>query len=401
VDALRDRELRSFPYLGNVPVRRWTGAADDPAACVDLLLKESLRCELAELALEHNAQPGDHLIYAAPELATLIGLEPGTRVLYPDPPIGDEELQLLAPLGLKLETPMLRAAAEHSLAGKTITLSASASSDAAVHGLTPRHLDEAMLDLCRQLLLRGASLAYGGHLDREGYTARLLDLTLAHRSLSELPPVERVRCYLGWTLGRPKQRLAAHQRAAKWIFMPRPDGIEDLEPERFTASLDEFLPCDSPARRYAWGKAMTQMRRRQAAETDARVLIGGKIGGEGSWYLGSIPGLVEEALCTLEAKKPLFVVGAFGGAGALIGDLLQGKARPEMTWEYQSRAPHAVEMRKLYEDRDGGFVDYGEIVRRFADTGLGGLDNGLSAEQNLELLRTRDLERVVALIIEG
>jgi hypothetical protein len=50
-------------------------------------------------------------------------------VLYPDPPLGDEEIEQLQPLGLRLETPLQRAAEGRSLAKMVIALSISESSD--------------------------------------------------------------------------------------------------------------------------------------------------------------------------------------------------------------------------------------------------------------------------------
>jgi len=40
VDAVQEREVRSFPYVGNVPVVRWKG---DVQEVIDALLREALR----------------------------------------------------------------------------------------------------------------------------------------------------------------------------------------------------------------------------------------------------------------------------------------------------------------------------------------------------------------------
>ena len=65
------------------------------------------------------------------------------------------------------------------------------------------HVDAAMLEISRHLLVRGAALSYGGHLGKEGYTTALFDLVLAHRQMSGLPPVERIINYVGWPLPMP------------------------------------------------------------------------------------------------------------------------------------------------------------------------------------------------------
>jgi hypothetical protein len=85
VDALELYEVRSFPYLGNVPRIRWDG---DPQKSIDLLLKETLRKLHANTLLEARKQPNEFVFARPPELATLVGLAPEVTVLYPDPPIG-------------------------------------------------------------------------------------------------------------------------------------------------------------------------------------------------------------------------------------------------------------------------------------------------------------------------
>jgi len=53
------------------------------------------------------------------------------------------------------------------------------------------------------------------------------------------------------------------------------------------------------------------MREQLLVRTQARIMLGGRTTG----YKGKYPGLVEEALLTLQAGKPLYLMGGFGGAG--------------------------------------------------------------------------------------
>jgi hypothetical protein len=155
------------------------------------------------------------------------------------------------------------------------------------------------------------------------------------------------------------------------------------------------------------------MREQQTAETTARIVIGGKVGPtvtalpEGgkklSWYSGRIPGVVEEAILTLQARRPLYLCGAFGGAAALMIDLIEGRTRNEFTWDYQKQAPHAEEMRLLYTNRGVEWWDYPEMRQFIASQGVAGLSqaNGLSEDENREFFRTRDLTRLVELLLLG
>ncbi len=412
-DGLQGIDVRSFPYTGNVPVMAWS--AEGASRAVDLLLKEVLRIEHAKRLLQRQQQGQDVLLTSAPELVTLAGLPNGQRVLYPDPPLSDEEAEVIEPLGLQLQTPLLRAAAQRQLVGREIALSISESDDLAQQGLFPEQLDEALLDISRHLLVQGATLAYGGHLGSTGYTVALFDLVRAHQAVTALPPVERIVNYVGWPL--PLQTLPVKQRAdlqkvATWLRTPRPPGVEALEPATF---LEEpaYFAADTAARRYAWARGMSAMREQQSRETDARIVIGGKVGAtvtalpdgskQAKWYTGRIPGVVEEAIGTLKAGRPLYLCGAFGGAAGLLVDLLEGRARSEFTWDFQKQAPYSDEMRDLYTRQGVAWSDYPEMTAFLAGFGVAGLAkvNGLSVESNRELFRSRDLPRIVELLLQG
>ena len=44
-------------------------------------------------------------------------------------------------------------------------------------------------------------------------------------------------------------------------------------------------------------------------ETRARIVLGGRVAG----YKGRMPGIAEEALLSLQAQQPVFLLGGFGG----------------------------------------------------------------------------------------
>lgn len=413
IEALEGLDLRSFPYGGNAPRLRWDeGGA---ARAVDLVLKEALRHLHGRLVLEGQKRAGDVVLAAAPELATVVRVPRDTTVLYPDPPIGDEEKEELSPLGLRLETPLQRAAEGRPLARMPIALSISESGDCERQGLTARHLDAALHEISRQLLVRGASLHYGGHLGADGYTIALFDMAKAYGELSGVPPAERIVNDVGWPLPLqtlPAAERAKHQGAATFRRIPRPPGVEALDPETFVEEPKSFR-ADTPERRYAWARGMTAMREAQITSAKARIVLGGKVGPtvtvapdgkrEERWSVGRIPGVIEEAWLSLQAKQPLYVVGAFGGAALVVIDLLEGRARREFTWEFQRAAPHAEAMRALYAKHGPRWIDYPEMTERFRSIGVAGLAaaNALSVEENRELFTSRDLTRVVALLLEG
>jgi hypothetical protein len=119
LSALQNRESRSFPYMGNVPVVRWYGDESLPAV-VGALLGEVLRDRYFPRRAEgickyHGIAPELQVFSSPPELVTLLtardsirsSRDAQSRYLYPDPPLGTEELQLLQQLepNIDLVTP--------------------------------------------------------------------------------------------------------------------------------------------------------------------------------------------------------------------------------------------------------------------------------------------------------
>lgn len=107
--AVERGETRSFPYIGNVPVIRWHGP-ETAAAVAGGVLREVLRTRYFPRRVEslyrlHGLDPDRQVIAYPPELLTALALrsagvaaDRGNRVLYPDPPLGAEELAVLAEL---------------------------------------------------------------------------------------------------------------------------------------------------------------------------------------------------------------------------------------------------------------------------------------------------------------
>lgn len=300
--------------------------------------------------------------------------------------------------------------AESFLDGHQVVLSISESDDAEKFGTNEEQLNSTLLEVSRQLLARGAALRYGGHLGNEGYTVALFEMVETYRNQSALAPGKRVINDVGWPLPltkMPAEKLAKFEAVADFRRVPRPGGVADLEPETFVEE-PEFFPANSPERRYAWARGMTAMREHQAKsrEVIARIVLGGKFGpldgsADGKWYMGRIPGVVEEVLGSLKTKQPVFLIGAFGGAARLAIDLLEGRDRDEFSWEFQKNAPHAEAMKSIFDERGPAWESYESMSAFLAETGVAGLANGLTIEENRELFESRDTARIVELIIQG
>jgi hypothetical protein len=407
VDAVQEREVRSFPYVGNVPVIRWKG---NPPDVVDLLLRETLRHAYAEESLTQRKRADDDVLPAGPELVTLVHRDKRRPLLYPDPPLGPEELAVLEATGIRVETPLERHARENKLATKAlvVTLSVSEAEDIAHFGLRRPHLDAIFLELSRYLLLAGIRLAYGGHLHAGGYTIRLADL-LRDPIVEQLrgkPPsagafLPELVTYIPWPMA-----VTVHGEARLGALVDvqrcdRPADVDEQLDALLLASPADDIPVDNPARRYGWARGLTEMRTRQTLETSARVIVGGRIGLTPDGYKGRMPGVLEEALINIQHDRPVYLIGAFGGCARMVVDALEGRSRDELTWRYQSAVPHSDELRTLYKDRGQPWDEYDDIATLLRARGLAGLKNGLSVDENRELSRTRSAERIVELVLAG
>jgi hypothetical protein len=419
VNALSTFEARSFPYLGNVPVIRWN---DDPEVGINLILKETVRSVHSMECLTRFQQPGDVLFSSPPEFATIAGLSAGTTVLYPDPPLGVGEARRLSKTKVVLNTPLQRLAADRPLTGKKIALSMSESTDVDQFGMDELHLGTAMGELSRYLLIKGATLAYGGHLGSDGYTQQLTEFVLAHNADDYGLEIDRIVNFRGWPLPRVDAAKRAEMRAVAQILeLGRPPDVDaSLSPE-FIDNIKTFLdPTASAVNRFAWARGMTEMR---AYQTDmkksgvvARIVAGGKFGPtlgpalasmenakerKKQWYAGRVPGVLEEVVLSIQAGQPVFLLGAFGGTARLVIDIFHGIDRKEATWQYQEDAPFALEMKELYRQRGVPWLDYPEMVALLRGKGVAGINPLLTPSEHEELFESVDPLRMAELVLVG
>jgi hypothetical protein len=105
--AIQVGEARSFPYIGNVPVVCWRDPSSLPAI-VGALLGEVLRaryfpervraiCRQRGISMSHEVftDPPELVTVLSSRVAAVEAGRPIGRYLYPDPPLGAEELALL------------------------------------------------------------------------------------------------------------------------------------------------------------------------------------------------------------------------------------------------------------------------------------------------------------------
>ena len=273
------------------------------------------------------------------------------------------------------ESRLLPAAA---LEGRRLALSVSDSADLLRLGLTDAHLHMAVGEIARAVLVGGGSLAYGGHLEAGGFTSFLLGEIGRYGSASR----GSLKVYLAWSEHRRMglEDLDAAERAlglAGEMICLDPDG-KPMDYDVARGSAPEPVADLDAARR-----GLVAMRRTMSAETDARVLVGGRRQGfQSDW-----PGLVQETVFAIEAGKPVYLAGGFGGVTA---DMTMSLGFAAADWFPR---PDRAD--------DDPRVTKGLQALTAAIAGHGLPDNGLTAEENAILAVTYRPSEVAALVALG
>jgi hypothetical protein len=258
------------------------------------------------------------------------------------------------------------------LSQRSIAISASDSPDMPALGLSEEHLRDAMAEIARHLLALGARLCYGGDLRSGGFSEVLFELIQRHRrDAVDRDAQTGVTNFLAWPLH---------------LQMP----FEELETLRVgLGGIAELLCLDEagapltlqnrqaiqarPPSDAEWAIGLTSMRQSIQSATQARIVLGGQVDS----YRGSMPGIAEEALISLQAGTPLYLVGGFGGCARDIAETLT-LVEP---WAPLNRKWHG---RSLFEK----FTP--ELLK-----------NGLTERENQVLARTPHVDQAIILILKG
>jgi SLOG cluster2/TIR domain len=419
INALDTGEERSFPYLGNAPTLRWQGNETISIIMTKILL-EVLRYRYFPGYVETLKQIGRVpsqaiVIPCAPELLNQVQarqtnqLQPDTLLIYPDPPLGDDEIGVIKALnpGIKAWTPSQPTPQETGvqqqkpLSGKTIGISISESSDLQRLGFSAVHQQRALIEISRHLLAQGASVAYGGDLRPGGFTLDLVEMVKAYNE-EATERAEKILNFLAWPLHLNLtvewQANYKHEVSIQAISLP-----QDLKQPPFSIDETTYLEPNSRLNRYIWARCLTAMREQMAERIDARIILGGKVTG----YKGAVPGIVEEAALAIFHHKPLFVLGAFGGCARAVGEALMGESPEVLTQAYQTaQSKDYGDLLEFYNQQatQSGFlpsIDYTRLVTTLEERGFQGLNNGLTELENQNLFNTENLEEMVYLILKG
>jgi hypothetical protein len=313
---------------------------------------------------------------------------------------------------------------------KLIALSVSYQRDELLaRGLGFEHLKELVQRLARPLIRRSANLAYGGKwdlADPHNITLILLRLISAEQDDNTAGGADTTHV-IGHLISHaawPNYLAISPGTEAQWINCCRI--VRTTQTDAGVAADD--LVADAAAgtagdrARANRALAMTRMRslmmqgtaidapdvpphaRTPIPPVSARIVLGGKLRG----FSGFAPGIFEEAVVAMERRVPLYILGGFGGAAAVLARAFLDPGRPEMltaAW-HEARDPGLADLNAGLAQRRPlpAFRSTARLLDDlwgFARRGVGALNTGLDAAATRELMTTCDLDLAVELVKAG
>lgn len=423
VDHLNAAATRGIPELGNATLIRWQ--PERALETVDLLMLEVLLGSYHRLrAREVPPAEGRHVISWTPDLATLLALQraagPGlAEVAYPGHALPEAEAEALRQAfpDLRLRTfEDVEAGLDlppRPIAERVVGLSLGTHPDLDLLGLGREHLDEITLRVARCVVEAGGRIAFGGMVRSSGLTETLLTLARTLTTDDDSPgaatPVARILSYQRWPSLPGTAEVAGDVGICEYVLIENP-----LPPSQRLAN-DARVASPERSRQHAHALsamrlAMTAGGCRTSAGTPAPPLAARVVlGGLREDFNGFMPGVLEEALHALEAGLPVYVIGGFGGAAALLAQGLVGATRPaelEASFHLERSARLRMLAKGLAAHGEASRIDdlflrLARCIERVREDLVRGLANGLDLAQNRRLMQTDRVSEVVALLQQG
>lgn len=381
---------RTFPYLGNTPKIRFGGNWDE---VICLLLRTALDKYYEERYLENFSQANSKVIPMMPEFINIGKVDGVNQILYPEPPLGNEELEVVKRQfpTITFNTPSQIFSTSRFLEGKNVAISISESPDSSTLGIGMAMFEDLSVELARHLLISGAHLVYGGDLRPGGFTELFKDLAYQYGIYEKDKSFKNYFTnYLAWPIyiGMTPASQAEYKfcrvncQKAK-IPDTIPVGLRDL-----------IVPPTTVENLYYWAESLKSMRHEMESHIDARIILGGRVTG----FKGYMPGLYEEAINAAKANHPLYLLGGFGGASARLIQLIKGETSSDKLFE-ECCSHHLYQEFVSYLDKEKGEMNF-KVLDVFSNN-MSVLKNGLSKEENEQLFVTTNVTEIIALVLKG
>lgn len=398
--SLLDGEVkRCFPYISNIPYIRFN---DNWVDVLILILRTALDqyCQAQYLEnLRKEMEEPDRSTFKvlpfSPEAYSYVYEELASNIIYPEPPLTKDELDVLKKIAGKEKlflTPMQLLAQTVNLKGKSVAVSVSEVPNSDVLGYGTDMIRDLTIELSRHLLIAGANMIYGGDLRRGGYTELFSDMSLQYKNYQG--NVDRdtffFRNFFAWPTYLSftnKMRLQYVNSRVNPVFVECP--------EEYKGDTSKPIAPVNNDNNYIYALALLKMRRQMETETNARVILGGRTSG----FSGFMPGVIEEFIQSAMAGHPIYLLGGFGGAVSLITSLINKEKNVEDVIKEACEETRYADFMSFCHNQsiDMGYNKLKEIVAN----GIDCLNNGLENEDNYILFQSTDVIEIVGLIIKG
>lgn len=398
--SLLDGEVkRSFPYISNIPYIRFNENWSD---VLILILRTALDqyCQaeyLENLRTDLDADKRDSfaVLPFSPEAYSYVYDELNSNIIYPEPPLTKDELDVLKTLARgdkKFLTPMQLLAETVNISGKSVAISISEAPDSDILGYGSAMIRDLTIELSRHLLIAGAKMVYGGDLRDGGFTELFSELSLQYKEYQgeEGRDIFFFKNFFAWPIWLNfgnEMKLRYTNSRVDYVFVDCPD---DYTGDR----MKPIAPINNE-NSLIYAKSLTKMRNKMEASVDARVILGGRTHG----YKGFMAGIAEEYMISVQASHPIYLLGGFGGAASILVKMILGESTiSELVEEAHKDNRYAEFFKFCNINKIGlGYEELDTVIRK----GISGLNNGLSDEDNLILLHSTDVIEIVGLILKG
>jgi hypothetical protein len=297
------------------------------------------------------------------------------------------------------------------LAGLRFGLSISTAPDLPCNGDPDQFVNTLTFRIASSLLLEGGTLVMGHRWSSEGIMESLTFQARDSRGFcpQEVPaeqekPAPAILNIIAWPDTAPAKDKNAERMIRDGILEIRPVPPPDIPLNQLAGEPAKVLATDLG--KFARIRALTAMRQEIVRLTDARICLGGETGKA----TRRLPGLIEEALLTYQAGKPLYLSSALGGAGkAMTAAILHRRQSDDARAMFFTPPPIVELFGKMAANfpvpaEAGPSTDPGwNVFEFFQQLPVPKLSQqaGLTEEEYLFLLTTDDVQRVLALAMTG
>lgn len=396
VYLLNGKVERMFPYIGNMPGVTYNG---DWQPVVNLLLRTTLNQSYQEKLLSKYTQGHVEMetLTTMPE-AFSFSIIPAdkTKVIYPEPPLCNEELNILKKIrpGVDLITPM--ESKMYDFHSRLIGVSISESEDQLSIGVGKEMVNDVTAQILRYLLKANARMVYGGNLG--SYTEMFSELSYQYGKYDDGVNGEQNKKYYIDYIAWPYTKEITTDKLCEFDHC-RVDVVLCEEPEG--VDLTTFNPFRKTTKNlYLRGLGLTKMRTMMEQTNDdhddpiaARIFIGGR----GKNFTGKMAGLLEEFKIALDEHHPIFLIGGFGGITKMLADKIESNKFTSTDFLQKARENASYDAVRSYYNDAGQPIDYS-----FIDSlNYASLRNGLTDEQNRKLFNTVNIFEILPVLLDG